>query len=209
MALPIAMAVLLAWWVSRQLGPAALAPDVVLSVVAVSLGFRLVFEQNLVGYYFMALAVSLVLLEAARGSIRGSVLAWFAGMTVVICKIGVLPFGGLIGGASLQTDVPRLIAVVALLAVLGDVFWRAGGRSARTTLPWLGVALCALLVVWPGDRNPFNRSHVIWFWQAVVVAPGLLLAAEPLLTKVRLPFRSTPGPPEAQTRHRVAAPPNR
>lgn len=62
---PIAVAMALAWWVSRRHGPAALQPVLLMSVVAVSLGLRLVFEQNIFAYYFMALAVCVVLLDVA------------------------------------------------------------------------------------------------------------------------------------------------
>ena len=64
---PIAVSVALAWWVSRRLGPAALQPATLVSVMAISLGLRLVFEKNLFPYYLMALAVSLVLLDVVRG----------------------------------------------------------------------------------------------------------------------------------------------
>lgn len=64
---PIAVSVALAWWVSRRLGPAALQPATLVSVMAISLGLRLVFEENLFPYYLMALAVSLVLLDVVRG----------------------------------------------------------------------------------------------------------------------------------------------
>ena len=45
--------------------------------IATSLSFRLVFEQNLYGYYFMALAVSLVLVDVMCGRIRGD--SWWRG----------------------------------------------------------------------------------------------------------------------------------
>ena len=64
---PVAVSIVLSWWVARRLGGAALRPATLMSVVAVSLGLRLVFEQNLFAYYFMALAVSLVLLDVVAG----------------------------------------------------------------------------------------------------------------------------------------------
>ena len=71
--LPIILAMVLAWWTVRRLGPAVLEPVPLLALVATSLSFRLVFEQNLFGFYFMALAVALILLDAVRGHITRAI----------------------------------------------------------------------------------------------------------------------------------------
>ena len=57
---PLVLALLLSWYVVRRLGQSALQPAVLISLVAVSLSFRLVFEDNIFSYYFMALAVTLI-----------------------------------------------------------------------------------------------------------------------------------------------------
>jgi len=179
---PVMASIVLAWWVSREMSDAALKPDLVLSVVAVSLSLRLVFEQNLIGYYFMALAVSLVLIEVVRGRIRSSVVAWLAGMTVVICKIGLVPFAGATWGSFLQSDLPLIIAVLVLVVLVTRVL-RVG--ADRGMWPWLAVAACALLVLWSNKITWLDQYHLTWFWQLVVVVPGVVLAAEPLLTGLR------------------------
>ena len=63
---PLAVSMLLSWWVVRRLGQRALHPVPLMSLVALSLGLRLAFEVNLNAYYFMALTVTLVLLEATE-----------------------------------------------------------------------------------------------------------------------------------------------
>ena len=68
--LPIVLSMALASWALRRLGSAVLEPVPLLALVATSLSFRLVFEQNLFGYYFMALAVSLALMDILGGRIR-------------------------------------------------------------------------------------------------------------------------------------------
>ncbi len=116
---PIAVSVLLSWWVWRRLGPGALEPVALMSLVAISLGLRLVFEANLFTYYFMALAVTLVLLEVTRGSIRRALVAWLAALTLVVCRISIMPFGAVPWGNYLQNDlIPLFIGGAALLAVL-------------------------------------------------------------------------------------------
>ena len=42
-----------------------------------------IFEQQMFGYYFMALSVSLLLLDVVRGHIRGSLVAWLATVSMV------------------------------------------------------------------------------------------------------------------------------
>lgn len=54
--LPIVLSMALGWWVSQRLGPAALNGLPLVSLIATSLSLRLVFEENIFGYYFMALA---------------------------------------------------------------------------------------------------------------------------------------------------------
>jgi len=188
---PVAASLVLAWWVSRRLGDAALAPVTLLSVVAVSLGLRLVFEQNLFSYYFMALAVSLVLLDVTDGYLRGSVLAWLAALTLVICGYSVLPFTAVAWGSYSHVDpVPLFIGALALVIVLVQVL-RGGDR--RTLWPWIGVAAVDLLILWP-TANPLTHHRVVWFWQVILVVPGLLLAAHPLLSKLATPMAG--GPPD-------------
>ena len=75
---PLAVSVVLSWWIARRLGLSALAPTPLLSLVAVSLALRLVFEQNIFVYYFMALAVCAVLLDVTRGYVRQATVAWLA-----------------------------------------------------------------------------------------------------------------------------------
>ena len=85
--IPIALSFLLACWVRRRLGERSLEPVVLLSLIAVCLGLRLVFEETLFSYYFMALVVALVLVDVARGHIRFPTVAW---ITVVSFVFGVM-----------------------------------------------------------------------------------------------------------------------
>ena len=70
-----------------RLGERSLEPVVLLSLIAVCLGLRLVFEETLFSYYFMALTVALVLVDVARGHIRFATVAW---ITVVSFVFGVV-----------------------------------------------------------------------------------------------------------------------
>ena len=178
---PIAVSVALSWWVARRLGPAALHPVTLMSVVAVSLSLRLVFEQLVVAYYFMALAVSLVLLDVVRGHLRRSTVAWLAAVAVVFCFFGGQAFNGVEWGGYLRRLVPLLIVVPALVVTLLHVF---RGGSSRHLVPWLAVAACALLM-WMGHVDTTDHRLVVWLWQVLLVVPGVVLAAGPLYDELR------------------------
>jgi hypothetical protein len=96
----------------RRLGLAVLEPVPLLSLVATSPSFRLVFEQNLFGYYFMALAVSLVLLEAVRGHVRGQMVAWIA---LLILAFDPVPWGN----DPIPKDVPLWLVQIVLVSIGG------------------------------------------------------------------------------------------
>jgi hypothetical protein len=176
---PILVSVALSWWVLRRLGPGALQPVILTSIVAVSLGLRLAFEQNMFSYYFMALAVSLVLLDAVRGSVRNSTVAWLAAVALVFCLSRGLAWQVPLG---LVTLIPLLIVAPALLVTLFRVL---RGSNTRNLLPWLGVAACAFLT-WPDHVDPLNLLLLTWFWQVALVIPGIMLAAGVLLADIGL-----------------------
>ena len=178
---PIAVAVALSWWVARRLGPAALRPATLLSVMAISVGLRLVFEQNLFAYYFMALAVLVVLLDVARGYVRSSTVAWLTAVVLVFCFLRGVTFGSLGLGGYVRSLEPLLFLAPAIALMLLQV---PRGRGTRNLLPWLGVAMCALLT-WPGHAPPFGLQSVAWFWQVALVVTGIMLAAGPLLADMR------------------------
>lgn len=76
--LPIGLSVVVAWWSARRLGPGALDPIPLVSLIATSLCLRLVFEVNLFGYYFMAVAVSLLVLGVISRRHLLYLAAWLA-----------------------------------------------------------------------------------------------------------------------------------
>jgi hypothetical protein len=72
----------LAWWIRDRLGASVLEPIPLFSLLATSLWLRLLFEVNLWGYYFMAVAVLVLALDVVRGRIRWSYVAWLILVTV-------------------------------------------------------------------------------------------------------------------------------
>jgi hypothetical protein len=155
---PIAASMVLSWWVLRRLGPAALEPVSLISVVAVSLGLRLVFEQNLYSYYFMALAASLVVLDVTRGILRRTVVAWLTAMTLVL---SLLPFA----------------------AVPWDLYWQ------NDLVPLLLIAVAAIdLLILSYVNNPLVQHRFTWFWQVILVVPGIFLAFDPVRLRIRQPM---------------------
>ena len=80
--LPIALAMALALWMRHRLGPRLCEPLPLASLVGTSLALRLLFEVNLFGYYFMAVAVMLLVLDVLQGRISAYSIAWIAVVTL-------------------------------------------------------------------------------------------------------------------------------
>jgi hypothetical protein len=171
---PIAFSLLLTAWIVRRLGQAAMEPVALISLIALSLSLRLAFEQDLYGYYFMALALTLILLEIARGHIRSAFVAWLA-MVTVVYSIGPdslhlfhLPWAG-----DAQVVLPLSVIALTLLYVVLRIV-EGGSR----VILLVGSALIAgTAVEWTGGGNPFSHPLPEWFWQVVLVSSGMALGA--------------------------------
>jgi hypothetical protein len=138
----------------------------------------------------MALAVSLVVLDVTRGILRGTVLAWLTAMTLVICALSLLPFAAVPWGLYWQNDlVPLLLGALALLVVLIQ-FLR--GRGLRTLWPWIAVAAIDLLIL-SYVNNPLIQHRFTWFWQVILVVPGIFLAFDPVRVRIRQARAERPG----------------
>ena len=165
---PIAASLVLSWWVGAPSGPRRARPVTLIAVVAVSLSLRLVFEQLIVAYYFMALAVALVLLDVARGHLRRT-------------TVGVVGGGGggvlLLRGSGLQRgrlgDLSAAARPVAHRGpgAPGHPPRRPPGWGLRKLFPWLAVAACALLM-WAGHVDTTDHRLTVWLWQVLLVVPG-------------------------------------
>jgi len=93
--LPIAAAALLAGWASERMGAAVLEPAPLVALTATCLTMRLIFEVNTFGYYVMAAAVSLVLLDVVRARPRLTLLAW-----LVVATLASFGDGAFVGGTT-------------------------------------------------------------------------------------------------------------
>jgi hypothetical protein len=177
--LPVALALAISWWVVRRLGPARFEPVALMSLVGISLSLRLVFEQYIFAYYFMALAILLVLLDVARGHIRGSLMAWLTALTLAYLN-GYLYVT--LNLYALGYVLPVAVVALILVLVLYEVS-RGRGFSTWNLVLWLGVVTSAVLT-WPLSSNPFLHRFPTWLEQVVFVTTGIALAAGPLLDRL-------------------------
>ena len=175
---PLALSLLVAWFVAKRLGPMTLQPAALIALVAVSLSLRLVFEENMFGYYYMALAVCLVLLDVLQGRIRASLVAWLAMVTVAYSEggLGFIMWWRQWWGVDASHWFPAVVMMVALLFVVRRVVQHQIGWDL---LMWAALVIGAL-VLWPVTSNPLRHQPVTWLWQAILVAVGIVLAGGPL-----------------------------
>ena len=87
---PIALSAALGLWTLRRLGRASLDPVPLMALVATALSFRLVFDEGLYGYYFMAVAVALIVLDVLRRRFRIELVGWLA---LIILVFDPFPWG--------------------------------------------------------------------------------------------------------------------
>ncbi len=113
--MPIVLSAALAAWALHRLGPAVLDPLFLTSLVGTSLGFRLVLEVNLYGYYFMAAAVMLILLEVIRGRITVYLVGW---ILLIALPFDPLPWGFDPFGDASPLWVWQIVLVLSAIAML-------------------------------------------------------------------------------------------
>jgi len=176
--LPIVLSLVLAWWLMRRLGTSVRAALPLTALVALSLSMRLVFEENLHHtYYFMALAVALLLLDVVCGRIRGALIAWVI-LGTFAYNAG---FAGLFNRVSWRLGasehIPEVLIVLGLILVITDFARR---RVRWYIVAWL-VVMIGTFVSWPFTSESLRGQLPYLFWQVLLVPTGIWLAAGPLV----------------------------
>jgi hypothetical protein len=149
--------------------------------VTCALVFRLVFEENLFGYYFMAVSVALVLLEIVRGRFRGTVAAWLALDVIAFNPINAGFFSNLTGHTlDLYWAVPIIVLSLVLVSIIIDAYYH---RVRLYKCLWVAIA------IFTGESKLWGRSNPIWYvphwmWQVILVPIALGLALKPLLDEM-------------------------
>ena len=177
---PLLLSAALSWFVVRRLGRSALQPAVLISLVAVSLSLRLVFEDNIFSYYYMALAVTLVALDVVRGRIRETLVAWVAMVTLVYTENFVIVWRQSWDQGA-RHWLPVIVMVAGLVMIIRNVLRH---RVGWNVVMWAAAVVTAL-VMWPVSNDPLYHQPVTWLWQVVLVGIGVALAAGPLRTLMR------------------------
>jgi hypothetical protein len=180
--LPILAGMGLAWWAYRRLGTSVLQPLPLISLLATTLSLRVVFEEGLFGYKFMALAVMLIVLAVVHGWIRGRLIAWLALASLLFNPI---PAGLAINARPWGGKAAALLPLVCIAVVLVLVAYDAVHRRVRWYLVvWLVVAIFAT-GQWPPLTLDSIRSQLpLWLLQLILLPTGIVMAVGPLVTSI-------------------------
>lgn len=177
--LPAVAAMLIAWYGARRLRGHLLDPVPLTSLVAIALILRLVFEDNLFGYYFMATTVALLLLEVVRGQLRGEVIAWVGMVMIAFNPVHVAFVPNLTSWAvNLQNAIPVGALAIILISVAYDL---SRHRIRLYKLTW--IALAVVTTPWSvGSLHLHLFAAPFWLWQIVLVPTAMALVVIPLST---------------------------
>lgn len=176
--LPVLVAGAIAWWMKRRIGDRVFDPVPLTSLVALAILMRLVFEINLFGYYFMATAVVLILLDVVRGHIRGLTVAW---LLLTTAAFNPVPFGFVSNDHNpLNADIYRYLSLAIIVVVAYVIAHSAVHRRVR----WYWIATLAMLtpIGWQMAMSLSHGTEFVpnWAWQVILVSAAILLAVDPL-----------------------------
>ena len=180
---PILVGLAIAWLGLRRLGPKVREPLPLVSLVATSLSMRIVFEEGLYGYKFMALAVMLTILAIVEGRIRGQLVAWLALVTLAFNPI---PNSHAINARLWGTHAAAALPLVFLVIALALIVYDAAHRRLRWYLiAWIVIAACIVLQWPPWSLNSLRAQLPLWLLQLLLLPTGVAMAAGPLVRSIR------------------------
>lgn len=196
---PIILAVVITATLRRRYGSRVIEPLALSSLVGLSFCMRLVFEENLFGYYFMAVATVLLVQAAMTGVIRDELVVWLS-----LCGVAFNPIPPWllerwsVDGLNPYL-VPSLVAVFLVARLLvRDV--RAREFHWRFPIAMLLVGLTGFPELWglPQTARPLPS----WAWQLILVPVAIWLVALPLglVTGSPSPSRDSPAPVRVERR---------
>jgi hypothetical protein len=191
---PILASVALAWWAARRLGPRAFEPVPLLSLLATCLCFRLAFEENLFGYYLMAVTVMLLALAVAQRRCDGAILGWIALTALVFNPIPMTYMFR-------YYYAPLFMVILSCGLVAGLL---------RHTIRWHLLLWLALAACFDASSSltglPQTVDHSTWLWQIIFVLSGVALSVGPLLAAARRPTPRPPAEPDVNATPAMVSP---
>jgi hypothetical protein len=178
---PIVIAALLAWWAQRRLGERVMEPVPLLSLLGTCLALRLVFEVTLFAYYYAAAITFLLLLEVARGRIRGEVIAWYA---VLVLAYNPLPLGFVNNPVEWALKGHEIMPTIFLVIIMAVIALDAVRHRVRWYLIVTALLVAVVFVKWPWNHGALRHLEPLWFWQLLLVPTLLWLMITPLIAAI-------------------------
>jgi hypothetical protein len=180
--LPIGCSAALAWWAKRRLGSRVFEPVPLISLIATSFCFRLVFEVNLWGYYLMATAVTLVILDASIGRIRGALVCW---LVLVGWAFSPVLWAAPVSGMAAQVEIYRILPIVSIGVAFLLIVLDALRHRIRLYLFIFVLLLVGARAHEGWNSIPTGPPSSVWYWQIVLVPMAIVWAVRPLIELVK------------------------
>lgn len=191
--LPILVGMAIALWAYRRLRTGVFEPIALVSLLATTLSMRVVFEEGLYGYKFLALVVMLIVLAVIQGWIRGRLIAWLALATLAFNPIPVtLAINGRLWGDKAAALLPILFIGASLAVVLYDAFHH---KVRWYVLVWILIAMPAFLN-WPPWSLDVKAPLPLWLIQLILLPSGVVMAVGPLVRSIRSVGSAPPVAPQ-------------
>jgi hypothetical protein len=174
---PMATAALVAYYAVRKRGARSRDPVVLVSLLGTCVTMRLVFEVNAFGYYYMAAIVSLLLLDALCGRIRGETFAliWLATLAYSPVAWG-FDWRGQVEGPYFRAILPFIFSVPVIVIIVVGLLHH---HLRWYWLVWQVLVAVAFLRI-PLPVVHYRAIVPSWCWQILLVTPLLYLLSAPL-----------------------------
>ncbi len=174
---PVMVAALVTLAAMKKWGARVREPAILMSLVATCLTVRLALDVNIFGYYFMAATVSLLVIDALQGRIRGESIAVISLISLAYSPVTqYFRWRGHVDGPAVREVLPYLISIPVVVTIV------AGLVLHRVRWHWILWQIVVAMAFFRFPMHPRGDTGAFpsWAWQILLVPPLLVMVSRPL-----------------------------